>query len=562
MKKIILAFMALAGLCACSSDDVLLSSSDDIATADKDAVYFKFDLSFADVTRSETNTPDGSEYGTSSSGQEYGQTTENAVNSLTVALVDPTSGSTIATEYVKNPDKIGTDTYVVSFEKKEITSYAGEEVNVYIYCNHEVEEFVEGEIYNTAEVEPWKDNAFYMSNAISHSETLPETDEMNSHNTVSNPIDLGVVRVERSVARFDYKDGASNASTAPYTYPITWDDAGGLIAQLVLSEVALINMSSNFYAFRHMAETDASSVAGSEYADLNNITILNAEKSNNWVIDTDASDKKDYDGAIGLTDTFTYLWDAPSTWEWAELTSLSTDDDNDTWDSGNEQNYHIWRYATENTIPSVEAQKNGITTGVVFKAELVNLSDGSVKFGGDNGEGRVYVYENTLYESWEAVVEAANADPIDYDTSLRDAYREVMDAWTGDVDDFDEYDTAVTAAMAKAGFTGYSPDENGKYYVYYYYWNQHNNNASDGTMGIMEYAVVRNNVYKLSVTDITGFGHPTPPAGEDDPNGPDPNPDPDPDPVTPDNPDETQDVYLKVDVEILPWVVRENNITF
>ncbi len=560
MKKIILAFMALAGLCACSSDDVLLSSSDDIATADKDAVYFKFDLSFADVTRSETNTEGGAEYGTSSSGQEYGQTTENQVNSLTVALVDPTDGSTIATEYVKNPDKIGTDTYVVSFEKKEITSYAGQDVNVYIYCNHEVEEFDEDEVYNTATAEPWKENAFYMSNAVSHSETLPATDEMNSHNTVANPIDLGVVRVERSVARFDYKDGAPNAATYPYTYPIWYDDQGGLLANLVLSEVALINMSSDFYAFRHMAETDAASEPGSEYADLDDVSILTTEMSNNWVIDTDAEAKIEYAGT-GLTSNFTYLWDAPSTWEWTELSSLDTDDDNDTWNTdGTKGDYHIWRYATENTIPSIEAQQNGITTGVVFKAELKNeSSDPSYIFGGGTG-GRVYVYENNLYESWAAVVAAA--EEVDENYSLHDAYREVLDAWEGEPAEFDEYDEDVTAAMARAGFTGYSPDADGNYYVYYYYWNKHNDNDDPGIMGIMEYAVVRNNVYKLSVTDITGFGHPTPPAGPDDPDGPDPNPDPDPDPVTPDNPDETQDIYLKVDVEILPWVVRENDIKF
>ncbi len=534
MKKIILAFMALAGLCACSSDDALLSSSDIATTTEKDAVYFKFGLSFADVTRSETNT-DGSEYGTSTSGQEYGQTSENAVSSLTVALVSST-GETI-TEYVKDPELIGTDTYVVTFEKKDVTSLAGQNVNVYIYCNHEVEEFAENEAYNTKTVEPWAENAFYMSNATPHSETLPSTNDMNSHNTIANPIDLGVVKVERSVARFDYKDGADDPINAAYTYPIWYDSEGGLLANLVLSEVALINMSSNFYAFRHMAEN--TTVGDDDQADLSTTTILSTEMPSNWVIDTDAADKIGYAGT-GLTSNFTYPLETPSTWEWDTLTELTEEDDNGT--------YHIWRYATENTIPSVVAQKNGISTGVVFKAELKNeSSDPDYIFGGD-GTGRVYVYENNLYESWDAVAIAAEEENENY--SLRDAYLQVMDVWTEP--DQTEYSTDVTEAMAKAGFTGYAP-ENGKYYVYYYYWNQHNNNGIDGTMGIMEYAVVRNNVYKLSVTDITGFGHPTP---SDNPS------DPDPDPIDPNDPDETQDIYLKVDVEILPWVVRENNIKF
>ena len=68
-------------------------------------------------------------------------------------------------------------------------------------------------------------------------------------------------------------------------------------------------------------------------------------------------------------------------------------------------------------------------------------------------------------------------------------------------------------------------------------------------MGPMEFAVVRNNVYKLSVTGVNKFGHPT-------------NPGDDPDPENPEDPDEEDDVYFKVAVEVLPWVVRINDIEF
>lgn len=68
-------------------------------------------------------------------------------------------------------------------------------------------------------------------------------------------------------------------------------------------------------------------------------------------------------------------------------------------------------------------------------------------------------------------------------------------------------------------------------------------------MGNMEFAVVRNNVYKLAVTKINRLGHPR--LSENDP-----------DPVDPDDPDETGDVYISVSVEVLPWVVRVNEIEF
>jgi hypothetical protein len=65
----------------------------------------------------------------------------------------------------------------------------------------------------------------------------------------------------------------------------------------------------------------------------------------------------------------------------------------------------------------------------------------------------------------------------------------------------------------------------------------------------MEYAVVRNNVYKLAVTGVSKYGHPGDPTG-------------DPDPETPSDPDETKNVYFQVSVKVLPWVVRVNNIEF
>ena len=74
-------------------------------------------------------------------------------------------------------------------------------------------------------------------------------------------------------------------------------------------------------------------------------------------------------------------------------------------------------------------------------------------------------------------------------------------------------------------------------------------NGELGQMGPMEFAVVRNNVYKLAVTGINKLGHPR-------------ISDNDPDPINPDDPDESGDVYLTLSVEVLPWTVRINNIEF
>ena len=98
---------------------------------------------------------------------------------------------------------------------------------------------------------------------------------------------------------------------------------------------------------------------------------------------------------------------------------------------------------------------------------------------------------------------------------------------------------------------------------YYPWWIRHsNNNAS--TKGIMEYAIVRNNIYKLRISDIYGLGYdipyeppfdpeepikpPVDPEDPEDPDKPDPGPGPDPDP----DPDPTPKL-LNIEVTVADW---------
>ncbi len=105
--------------------------------------------------------------------------------------------------------------------------------------------------------------------------------------------------------------------------------------------------------------------------------------------------------------------------------------------------------------------------------------------------------------------------------------------------------TTMCEEIKQAGINMYlSSIDNGTpgYYCFFYYWNRHNDNHRDGIMGPMEFDVVRNNVYKLSVDKIRYPGTLNPP--------------------TPDDDDEHSQVYLDVKVEVLPWVVRYNSINF
>ena len=102
----------------------------------------------------------------------------------------------------------------------------------------------------------------------------------------------------------------------------------------------------------------------------------------------------------------------------------------------------------------------------------------------------------------------------------------------------------TNANLGQFGFYKYTPDEQGDYYVYYPYYNRHNDNGKPFKMGPMEFATVRNNIYKLQVTEINQLGLPG---------------DVPPDPKTP---DESDDIYMKVTVKVLDWVVRINNVVF
>lgn len=45
---------------------------------------------------------------------------------------------------------------------------------------------------------------------------------------------------------------------------------------------------------------------------------------------------------------------------------------------------------------------------------------------------------------------------------------------------------------------------------YYTYWIKHADDGDDTAFGTMEYAIVRNNLYQLTVTSVSGIGDPQP----------------------------------------------------
>lgn len=484
---------------------VLLSCNKEPLTQEGNGgnLYMQFSVKMLS-TRSQTDT-DGDSNSNANPDTEVGLDKENKISSVDIALV---KGDQYFVAENVTPSAASADTYVASFNSLELT--AGAKYKVYIYANCSAPAaFNIDEVSNATVAAMTADNNFWMTNAYKAVEvTLPS--DLAPYTQPNTPLSLGAHTVERSMARFDYKQADA------------FDMGAGLT--LTLTEAALINQSKAHYMFRRVTADESTTSA---------VTVGGTEVPTNWVVDTDWSNK--------VAANFDAQLSAPSTWTWTKLANLTTDD-NYTGD------YKIWCYAKENTIPGIDAQKHNVSTGVVFKAELAAGEGASTAVKDAMAAGnRIYVFNNVLYGAWKDVKAAAEAGT---DATLQAAYNQAAAGVAADAE-------PTGAAAAAAGFTGYSA-KNGKYYNYYYYWNRHNDNLNNDVMGIMEFAVVRNNVYKLAVNSINRFGHPTPP----DPSNPDPDPEPDPDPVDPDDPDESVNYYFNVTVKVLPWTVRINNIEF
>lgn len=355
------------------------------------------------------------------------------------------------------------------------------------------------------------------------------------------------VKVERAVARFDYK--ASKTDNI-YYFPLDSDgsepEEGKADLAIQLEGYKLMNVSKSFYHLRRVTKADATGTAASEES--TDITYGGLETSTNYVVDCDWTGKKAWlvdPNADGEFDKRAELFFTPlnppagtSSGGYKPLEDLE--------DSDNYENkgYYIMGYCTENTIPSIAGQLSGISTAMVFKAKV------SGKLMKEADMTALYEYNGTVYNKWDYFKKAWNnqheeGDKID---DKQDAEP------TGD--DLKALKVKIGGEVKRIPIFDKN-EENPYGYVYYIYRNRHNDNNLPAVMGTMEFAVVRNNIYKLTVSKIAKLGYtndPTEPPTTD--------PEPEVDPPTPDLPDEDSKAYMEVTVNILNWTVRENEIVF
>ena len=545
MKKLslfcMIAMLSL-GMVSCSDDQSLDANIDSsLQNADKLYMSIKVEYPSTSSRAGETDT-------------ENGQNAENVVKNVRLMLLEEnanTSSSPILAQGYVDGKIVGNDMYyTIPINKEDILKAMGDAesktVSLWVVCNY-------GSVENVNDVDYIKkysdgnegidqfnanvaDDGFLMSNAAHVTKKL---EKANFSENPYKPYDLGTIKVERSVARFDYRV-AFTGDGATYTTKFNLSDGeNAKKVSVQLTAAALTNMNKSFYSFRRVS-ADGKAVS---------TEILGAETGDNYVVSTNIDHKLETENIHedASKDFFYACNTSVNEFKFVTL-PIVTNGTNDTQNGIKAGDYARLFYCTENTLPQADKglnQKNGVSTGVVFRGRLStegNEDENNTEYGVDinsteetvKANPNIYVFNGVLLGTWAKVAEKAASD-----ASLKAAYLHVG-----------EEENAAKAT--EANFTVYSREKIGGesgYFMYYYYWNQHRKNSSSTEMGPMEYAVVRNNVYKLYVTKISAFGHPS-------------NTENDPYPVNPNDPNEKSDYYFQVNVEVQPWVVRQNDIEF
>lgn len=187
---------------------------------------------------------------------------------------------------------------------------------------------------------------------------------------------------------------------------------------------------------------------------------------------------------------------------------------------------------------------NGNTTGLVYQWQVTLKADA----GGDGKAGTncFYAYDGNYYASLKAL---ATAYPVvlnkvtgtTTEEKIAALEKEMNTAYTHTTDKQGE----ISKFRAKYNIKVYT---DGIMYYTYYIKDQNYKQVEDpGQQSVNYYSVMRNTVYKLTVTKLQRIG-------TDIPGGWNPDKDPE-DPVDPTN------VYMVVEAQANPWVVSSENIT-
>ena len=360
-------------------------------------------------------------------------------------------------------------------------------------------------------------------------------------NPENNPA-KATVNVERMAARLDYKAEASYTCTDPAYSGATVEITGAALVN---------NLTAGSYIIKRVADD----VNGTNPTYLGDET-LDAGVQTNYVLDPWTAGKTSTNNSFTIGSETKTAEDLYGEWfgnisqdpNWAAYVQRGTEVT-----VGTEKWQRIG-YTLENTTAAEEAGKR-YSTGVVFKATfhpqgVANYQDGATFFAlgthlfASMEDMMTYVYgadfsqfddKIDACDNWASVKTFA-ASLLDNDPSGYKAFLLGQD----EAQDLAQVKESLKWSAYMLSKCGYSASLNETYKVeldqngivtrnalqsygvrtyedatcYYTWWVRHSNDNNDETKGIMEYAIVRNNIYKLTVNSIYSLGNDVP--GEDE----------------------------------------------
>lgn len=343
------------------------------------------------------------------------------------------------------------------------------------------------------------------------------------------------VDVERMAARLDYMNSKDSYECTDPAYPG---------ATVEITGAALVNnLTAGSYLLKRVADDIINGVPtylGNETPDagvqtnyvLDPWTADKTSANNSFTIDGEAKTAEDLYG-----EWFGNISQDPNHWAAYVQPGTSVSD-----------GWLRIGYTLENTTAAEEAGKR-YSTGVVFKAKfypkgVANYTEGETFF--EYGTKIYASMENMMKNfygskfdelddlikkctTWGDVKQFITSTLLTNDPSGYNKYLEGLAEVKDDAETVSDA-SSLTWSSYMLNECGYSKDENGKVVLdqngkvtrialkpygtrtyedatcYYTWWVRHSNDNNDDANGIMEYAIVRNNIYKLTVSSIYSLG--------------------------------------------------------
>lgn len=332
--------------------------------------------------------------------------------------------------------------------------------------------------------------------------------------------------VERMMGKITVTAGGANVASAANVYTSFSSTVTAIsnITNITLKGYYVVNARKEGYYFRHV---DKESTATSPLAEAN---YGNSSTSLPYVVDPKTYSKTYSGTPAALAGSYaTWYLQGSGAFDLLSFGSFGGTYTAMPGYSSAAAETKVAAYCYENTMLK-EKQKNGYTTGIVFKAEIAP-SKMMQKKAGSGG-----VEENSTFTSMSEIFYHSGIFYKDI-AALKEAGVLLADGTTS------SSASGAPADLKKNDVQCFKKGSaDGKFVCYYPYWIKHIS-SDDVAEDVMEFGIVRNNVYKVTVTGIQGVGK----DGVTE------------DIITDTETDDPTTVLLNVKLSIKPWIVRTNN---